>query len=315
MATRLGLMGTLAATLSMSAVALAQTPPPYSTAQPYPPAQPYPTAQPYPPAQPYPTAQPYPPAPQQPYGPPPYGSQPYGAQPYPPQTAPARPAEPREEERPFAASAGLKVLLGGSVWTAPDDVPDGYEGLGFSGVGGGFGYGAALYAEGRIATYLGLEFDLGYDHTTLRRQVTFDKVVDGDESFVSSGIWFGFLIKGVIPTQFGRFWLGLGPRFMNPSSNEAKLDSQDIPVEAGAVRAKGESSTMLDMALGLVIHADETVEIPIELRAAKNLSQDASWRDRVDVKELDAAGQVTSYEVKAQSSWDFRLGVGIGARF
>ncbi|MEZ4375589.1 MAG: hypothetical protein R3B07_32565 [Polyangiaceae bacterium] len=321
---RLCLAGSLVAWFAyLSVPALAQQAPP---PQPYPGQQPYPAPQPYPGQQPQPypgqQPQPYPgqqPYPSQPPYPGQYPQQPYGAQPQaygqqqPPPVAPA-PTEP-EEERQFEGSIGLKVLLGGSVWSAPDNVPDGYEGLGFSGVGGGFAYGGALYAEGRIATYLGLEFDLGYDDTTLRRQVTFDKVVDGDESFESSGIYFGFLIKGVVPTQFGRFWGGLGPKFVNPSTNEAKLDSKDIPVDAGAVQAKGTNSTLLDMGFGIVIHATDSIEVPIELRAAKNLTQEANWEDRVNVKERDASGQVTSYEVTAQSSWDFRLGFGLGVRF
>ncbi len=247
--------------------------------------------------------------------PPPPEGQAYGAQGYapPPAPAPAEDSSAVEDDRPFASSVGLKVLLGGSLWTTPDNIPGGYEGLGFAGSGGGFAYGGALYVEGRFFKYLGLEVDLGYDDTTLRRQVTYNGTIDVDESVESSGIWFGFLVKGVVPTRFGRFWVGLGPQFINPSSVDAKLDAE-IALQDGLIKGKSESSTMLNMGLGLVIHAGDTVEIPVELRAAKNLSQEADWDKRVKL-ETNAANQVTGYEVTAQSSWDFRLGFGIGARF
>lgn len=227
--------------------------------------------------------------------------------------APAPPAPSGEyevqEEKPFEASAGLKLLLGGSLWSTPENIPGGYEGLGFAGSAGGFAYGGALYAEGRFFKYLGLELDVGYDDTTLKRKVTYNGVVDVHESVETSGMFFGFLVKGVVPAPFGRVWLGVGPQFMNPSSADPKLD----PALANVTfRAKTESSTMLNLGLGMVIHAGDLIEIPIELRAAKNLSQEADWDERVATT---VNGNAFSYEVTAQSSWDFRLGLGVGARF
>ncbi len=89
----------------------------------------------------------------------------------------------------FESSAGLKLLAGGNVWTAPSDVsPAGYEGLGFPASGGGFGWGAAAYYEARFVQHLGVEFDLGYDSSALQRNVTYNGVVDVTEKVTMSGL-------------------------------------------------------------------------------------------------------------------------------
>lgn len=210
-------------------------------------------------------------------------------------------------------SLGVKALLGGSVWSTPADIPGGYEGIGFAGSGGGFGYNGAVYGELRIAEYLGLELDLGYDHTTLRRQVTYNSVVDVDEKVTLAGFRGALLVKGIVPTSFGRFWVGLGLEQVSGNDVDAALDAEGGVDVKTKIYAKDKSSRMLAMGLGVVVHAGELIEIPVELRASKNLSQDAAWEDRVA---LDMVGaNLRSYEVTAQSSWDFRLGVGIGARF
>lgn len=215
------------------------------------------------------------------------------------------------DDRIVEGSAGLKLLLGGSLWSTPENIPGGYEGIGFAGSAGGFAYGGAVYAEGRFFKYLGLELDVGYDDTTLKRKVTYNNTVDVHESVETSGMFFGLLIKGVVPAPFGRAWFGLGPEFKSAGSADGKLEGAPFP--DGFIQAKAESSTLLNLGLGMVIHAGDLIEIPIELRAAKNLSQEADWDKRV---KLNTSGNtVTSYEVTAQSSWDFRLGLGVGARF
>jgi hypothetical protein len=58
--------------------------------------------------------------------------------------------------------------------------------------------------------------------------------------------------------------------------------------------------------LGLVIELPATgIEIPIELRVSKNLSQPSDYSDRIS-----QAGVV-----RAESSWVYRLGVGLGFSF
>ncbi|MBK8998604.1 MAG: hypothetical protein IPM35_23025 [Myxococcales bacterium] len=214
----------------------------------------------------------------------------------------------------FESSAGLKLLAGGNVWTAPSDVPGGYDGVGFPASGGGFGWGAAAYYEARFVQHLGLEFDLGYDSSALQRKVTYNGVVDVTEKVTMSGLRTGLLFKGIVPTPFGRLWLGLGPEYVAGSSVDASIEVEENVANKQQIEdlisAKSKSSTMLTFAFGLAIHLGENLEIPVDLRAAKNLSQDSKWSDRVKVNPA-----TFEYEVTAQSSWDFRLATGLGYRF
>ena len=78
------------------------------------------------------------------------------------------------------------------------------------------------------------------------------------------------------------------------------------------MKTKTKSSTMLTMGLGLTIELPLSLEIPIELRASKNLSQPDAWGDRV---QFASAAYDYPYTVQGQSSWDFRLGLGLGYKF
>jgi hypothetical protein len=212
-------------------------------------------------------------------------------------------------------SAGLKLLAGANVWTTPTNVPAGYDALGFAGSGAGFGWGAALYGEGRFFQHLGVELDLGYDNSTLLRNITYSSVVKVTEKVKSSGPRISLLMKGILPTQFGRLWFGIGPEFVLPSSVSASneiTEGRELTPNAAevenAISAKKENSTMLALVLGMVFHAGDKIEIPVDIRAAKNLSQESDWQDRVKFSGIN-------YEVKAQNSWDFRLAVGAGYRF
>ncbi len=228
--------------------------------------------------------------------------------------AQATPPKPKS----FESSAGLKLLAGGNVWSTPGDVqPPGYDGLGFSDSGGGFGWGGAAYYEARFVGHLGLEVDLGYDSSVLQREVTYNATVKVQEKVTMSGLRTGLLVKGILPTPFGRLWLGLGPELVTGSNVSAKNEitrnkqyvSNPEQVE-GLISAKSKSSTMLTLAFGMAIHLGENLEIPVDLRAAKNLSQESDWNDRVKVN-----AATNEYEVTAQSSWDFRLATGLGYRF
>lgn len=223
------------------------------------------------------------------------------------------PAKPKG----FESSAGLKLLAGGNVWSAPSDPPGGSDGLGFTDNGGGFGWGGAAYYEARFVGHLGLELDLGYDSSVLQRDVTYNATVKVREKVTMSGLRAGLLVKGILPTPFGRLWLGLGPELVTGSSVSAKNEitkNRQLVLNAdeveGLISAKSKSSTMITFAFGMAIHLGDHLEIPVDLRAAKNLSQESAWSDRVK-----ANLATNEYEVTAQSSWDFRFATGLGYRF
>jgi hypothetical protein len=226
--------------------------------------------------------------------------------------AQATPPKPKS----FESSAGLKLLAGGNVWSTPGDVqPPGYDGLGFSDSGGGFGWGGAAYYEARFVGHLGLEVDLGYDSSVLQREVTYNATVKVQEKVTMSGLRTGSWSRGscrrlraAVARPGAR--AGHGQQRQRQERDHAQ---QAVRLEPGAggglISAKSKSSTMLTLAFGMAIHLGENLEIPVDLRAAKNLSQESDWNDRVKVN-----AATNEYEVTAQSSWDFRLATGLGYR-
>jgi hypothetical protein len=67
-----------------------------------------------------------------------------------------------------------------------------------------------------------------------------------------------------------------------------------------------------------VISPPGPIEIPIDLRISKNLSQPGSWMERSSPQIANNAvgsAVLVGYDVQAQNSWDFRLLAGIGAKF
>ncbi len=229
----------------------------------------------------------------------------------------ARAQEPGAPEKTVEFSAGVLGLLGGNLFTTPSNIPGNYEGVGWAGDAGGFGWGVAAYGEARFIKHLGLELTLGYDRSSLHRDVTINGVVTVREELSIGSPRLGFLAKGILPTPFGRLWLGLGPQFVLSTSTDAKneitagrqfVPPADAAAFESAAHPKETNSTLLDIGAGLAIHAGDMIEIPFELRASKNLSQDDAWLERVTFRP-------DGYEVKTQSSWEFRMAIGVGARF
>jgi hypothetical protein len=208
-------------------------------------------------------------------------------------------------------SAGLKLAGGGNLWTTPSGVPGGHNGLGFAGDGGGIGYGIGAYGELRVVKFLGLEVGVAYDNSSMWRNVTINGAVDTREKFTASNLRIPLLLKGILPLGLGRASIGIGPELIVPLSASASVEVISGPGQVGAEPvARTASSTMLTTDLGLVIAPPGPIEIPIDLRVSKNLSQPDAWLDRV-------SGPVGAelYTVQAQSSWDFRLVAGVGVNF
>jgi hypothetical protein len=129
-----------------------------------------------------------------------------------------------------------------------------------------------------------------------------------------STIRLGFLFKGVLPVGFGRVWAGVGPEFVLSASNDAENEVEQAILNQeqveNLVSVTEDGSTLLSMGLGMVFHAGDLIEIPVQLVAARNLSDESAWLDRVA---LDL--NTMTYEVDGRSSWELRLGAGVGARF
>jgi len=243
------------------------------------------------------------------------------AQPAEQQAAMGAPAPQVERE---TGSLGIMLFLGGNMFTTPDnrriEPNTGAEsdGLGFSGDAGGFGWGLGAYGEVRVMEHLGLHFGVGYDQSILSRDVDFTRInatgtsstVVLEERMTMRSLRFPMLVKGIVPTTFGRVWAGVGPEVVATRWVEAEIDPADNVT--GTIHARKASSLMLAFGLGCVFDVGDSLELPIELRASRNLSQGSDWADRVDSPQDPT---YNPYTVKAQSTWDFRLGLGLGLRF
>ncbi len=210
-------------------------------------------------------------------------------------------------------SAGVKVMAGASMWTTPSDRPMNggkeYEGLGFAGNAGGFSYGSGLYFEARFIKFVGLELDVIYDKSTLKRNVDFNGGVAKVQEKIAMTNWrFPVLVKGNLPTPFGRLVAMAGVEHVHGSSADL---STEFTKGQGTVETDltAEENNYWMMVGGLGVTIDLLMlEVPLELRASKNMGQESAFQDRVDF----GPNTVT---VDAQSSWDFRLSAGVGYRF
>lgn len=199
-------------------------------------------------------------------------------------------------------TAGVKLLAGADVWSTPSNAPAGAgDERGFGGNAGGFSYGLAGYYELRLIKLIGVEADLAYQHGAFHRNVTINNV--GYTSTITTNSWrLPILAKLNIPLALGRVWFGLGPEFTIAQSSSGKVESNGVSQNGPTRDVKPIFGTA---GLGLVIEMPLTgIEIPIELRMSKNLSQPSDYADRIN-----QAG------VRAESSWVYRLGVGLGFSF
>jgi hypothetical protein len=221
-------------------------------------------------------------------------------------------AEPAQAAPLLDQSAGLKLFLGADVWTAPSSVPSSYANFGFDGTAGGIGYGGAAYYELRLIKLIGVEADLAYQHGSFHRKNT----TNGTEiinTITTNSLRLPILAKLSIPLGLGRFWFGLGPEFTLVQSSALKTEQTGgTPVTTdGSTKTRDVKPIFGTAGLGLVIEVPVIgIEIPLEVRASKNLSQPSDFNDRVS---FDSAN--TTLNVRAESSWVFRLGAGIGYQF
>jgi hypothetical protein len=207
------------------------------------------------------------------------------------------------------SSAGLKLLAGADIWSAPSNVPPRYDGIGFVGTAGGFGYGALGYYELRIIKFIGLELDLAYQHGSFQRKISYPGF-DVTESVTMNSLRLPILAKLNVPLGLGRLWLGVGPEFTLYQSSSGSLDHPAaLPPPQPTISTRDVKPTFLTGGLGLVIEIPVIgIDIPLEFRASKNLSQPSGILERVTYTP-------TSEDVRAESSWVLRLGAGVGYRF
>ena len=212
-------------------------------------------------------------------------------------------------------SAGVKLSGGGNLWTEPDDTPG--TGVGFRGDAGGYAIGGGVYAEIRALSFLGLELGLLFEKGSLWRNVDINGgIVTVKEEASANVLRVPILAKIILPLGVARLSAGVGPELILPQSSEGTYDidaPSNITVTTGTTfDTKTKSSTMLALDLGLVIEVGDFLEIPISLRAARNLSQDDGWAERTNPEFVQTTQGLAlkHFSVEVQNSWDFRLMAG-----
>jgi hypothetical protein len=210
------------------------------------------------------------------------------------------------------SSAGVKLLAGADVWSTPSNIPAGAV-FGLPGSAGGFSYGGLGYYELRIIKFIGIEADLSYQRGSFKRKTTFNDVYEYTESVDINSLRLPILAKLNLPMAVGRFWLGVGPEFTLYQSSSGKVEQTGGPGtgQSIAIQTRNVKPTYGTAGLGFVLEIPIIgIDIPIEFRASKDLSQPSNWNERVT---YDANARNES--IRAESSWVFRLGVGLGYRF
>lgn len=173
-------------------------------------------------------------------------------------------------------TAGLKLLAGADVWSTPSNVPSGQV-PGFAGSAGGFSYGVLPYYELRIIKLVGLETGIDYEHGSFHRNNTINQA-DTRETITINSWRLPLLAKLNIPLPLGRIWVGLGPEFTLSQSSSGKFEVTGGPTST--IPTHDVKPTYLTGGLGLVVELPMTgIEIPIEFRASKDMSQPSDWAD------------------------------------
>jgi len=214
-------------------------------------------------------------------------------------------------------SAGLKLLVGADVWSTPSNVPPALQnGPMFVGNAGGLSYGAMPYYEIRIIKLLGAEAGLNYEIGSFHRNVTYNGgIAEAKETIDIKALRFPLLAKLNIPFVLGRFWLGAGPEFTLTQSSSGKYEvTKGALLGTATVRTRDVKPTYFAGGLGMVIEIPLVgIEVPIELRISKNMSQPDNWAERVAYNTPTTTDLI--YTVRAESSWAYRLGAGLGFQF
>jgi hypothetical protein len=174
----------------------------------------------------------------------------------------------------------------------------------FEGLRAGHHYTLGWYAEMRFYEYVGLEFGLNITRKFLSEEIDWE-YTQREGSTITGGPWkatteqnltfagtqIPIMVKGVLPIQGARIWLGLGPEFWigqwsSTTKREVTRLDAGTPGEAPVnvfqdLRARNVTDTYLTWALGFDVQAGALV-IPIVLKFGYNLTNPDNYAERVD---------------------------------
>ena len=207
------------------------------------------------------------------------------------------------------STTGVKLHFGADYYTEAN-VPTGFkkEGGGFRGNGAGFGWGANLYYELSLVSLVSVETGLGYRVGKIQKEVkmsTTGATGKFQEYIEVSSLKLPLLLKLNIPMGLSSFVIGIGPEYSVTLGSSAGFEDEEGSLgPAWKLIPEEVNSMFMTYLLGLQLGVGP-IEVPIFIQAAQNLSQEQDWQKRVTQDGVD-------YKVKTQSSWEFRVGAGIG---
>jgi len=224
-------------------------------------------------------------------------------------------------------AVGAKGMVGGNLWTQPENIPP--SEIGFTDARGGYGGGGGVFAEVRVIKYIALEVDLLWERNNIWENqswhvgpFTFQTTTHARATTMRIPI----LVKGILPLGGVRLGLGLGPEFVVPLSTSADVDYKQANMvqDPNLFHVTADWATMLTVDLDITICLWKGLHLPIDLRASYNLTQSKDWNDRVSwtrngqpipENQVKPGDMPDGFQVNYQNSWDFRLLLGLGYEF
>ncbi len=199
--------------------------------------------------------------------------------------------------------SGVKGAVGADLWVAPDNSPS-YSNMAFTETTAGFAGGVGAYVELRFIKFIALdtEFLFGWDEVIEKDTINGVKIKYTAKSF---NFKLPILVKAVLPLPGIKLSLGTGPVFEFPISSEGKVDHPNF----AKFNVKTKTSVLWAAELGFDVKLSRHFRMPIDFRAAYNLSQPSSYNDRVKLTTGGFTGN--SMDMTYQNTWEFRLLLGV----
>lgn len=211
---------------------------------------------------------------------------------------------------------GAKGVAGANIWTDPTDLPAylGGQDWAFDKLRAGWGAGAGVYAQLRLFKYLGLEMDVLFEQSQLQ-----ETPLDGQTWLLVAravNARIPILVQAILPLQYVRIGLGLGPEFVVPIKTKA-IQQNPIPGNNYDFKIADTTATMLTVGINITPVIAGHVTIPIDLRASYNLTQAKDYEGRVTVHTRNSGVPRVDegFTLKLENTWDFRLLLGVGYAF
>ena len=215
----------------------------------------------------------------------------------------------------FEGSAGGLFVAGGNVWTKPDT--PGYivldDSIPFADTAGGYGVGGGLMFEARFIKFIGLEFDVLFEHNDQWYSIEVNGGVAEAEFHIQYlNVRLPILVKAVIPTGIVRVSIGIGPEFVFSRKDRTEVKDKknnitNIQELRDAFHSKEQDDVYICTHLGFAFTVWK-LSIPLNIRFSYNLTQPKGYEKRlgiVGVSETLTASETMDISLMLGLAYDF----------